>query len=45
MGLDEIDHVIIYISRDLRGLYCRSFRMSVYALLLCLMFVTRARLT
>jgi hypothetical protein len=44
-GLDEIDHIILHRSRDLMGLSCRRSRMSVDALLLCLMRVTRARVT
>jgi hypothetical protein len=43
--LDEIDPEIIHISRDLRGLSCRSSHVSVYTPLLCLMLVTRARVT
>jgi hypothetical protein len=43
--LDEIDHVIVHNSQDLWGLSCRCSRMSVYAPLLYLMLVTRARVT
>jgi len=41
--LDEIDHVMIPVVRDLRGFILRIFLYCVDALMLYLMLVTRAR--